>query len=298
MFHVILILISIILFLKYIDYVNYRRIINIKTGEYIKSESIIENFLKLIFSKKSNVNKIIELKEKYNENIFGTYIYGRFSGFLVVITNHDLAKQVFQEDSKIFVKEENKVNIKFIQKLFGKTNVVLSNGEEWKRQRFSMNKSFHDLTKYKKIFEEKSDITYDIIKNNLIQDNIQLLIQKFTLDVLGRSILDFEFNSLTDSFQKIILSYNNIISTFTSPLNILKSALKEKLFRVENKDVNEMSKFINDLVNKSKEKMKDNIEPKSIIDHMVLSNKLSDEELNHNTFIIFFAGYNKFLIIK
>jgi cytochrome P450 len=284
-----LILIFIILFIfvliKYYDYSNYSKIKNKETGKFIKSESVLSNFYYLFFYKKMTAYRVLELKKKFNENIFGSYFLGRF---VVVVSSDKFAKQIISEDSKVFIKEKNRVNLKYLEKLFGKSNVLNANGEDWKRQRSSMNHAFFDLTKYNNIFSSKSEIVYDILRSTPKQEDIGDVMQKMTLDILGKSIFDFEFNSLSNKFQKELNSYNNVFKSLTTPSIVMMNMIKENILgmKLDSKDSDELSDFFDNFINKSREKMKENKEPKSMIDFMLTSNEgggLTNEEIKSNT---------------
>jgi cytochrome P450 len=281
----ILFIVAIVALTLFYDYSNYSRIKHKETGKYIKSEMFLMSMLKIFFSKKSLGKRTLELKQKFNEKIFGSYFLGRFN---VVVTCPKIAKQIFQEDSKVFIKEENRLNLKFAKKLLGSTNVVFANGENWKKQRSTMNHAFFDLTKYKKIFSDKANVVYDIINKTPNQKDFHDVMQKMTLDILGKSIFDYEFNSLSNSFQKELNSYNNFFNSFTNPKKQIINIIKEKILKmdIKNQDMDFLSDFFDDFINKSRERMKDNKEPKSVIDYMITSTEyggLNNEEIKSNT---------------
>jgi cytochrome P450 len=279
-------IIILILILLIYDYSNYSKIKKISGGENIKSESILSVLFKIFFSKSIVAKRVLELKEKYKENIFGSYFLGRY---VVYVTTEKLAKQIISDDSKVFIKEENRLNLKFMQEFIGRNNILLSNGEDWKRQRSSMNHAFFDLTKYNKIFQSKADIVYDMINKDLKQEDINDVIQKMALDVLGKCIFDYEFNSLSnDSFKKELEAYVNLTNTITNLKYQISFLFREKILRQKIKlpELDYLSNFFEEFIQKSRERMKENKEPKSIVDFMLTSNDkggLTNEEIKSNT---------------
>jgi hypothetical protein len=130
-----------IVILKFIEHKHYSKMKNSK-GESIKGISIFD-FLNIMFpnKNKSLVRRSMENHEKYG-NIHMNYmlwIHG------VSVNSPEFAKQILT-DTKNFRKPEMNLNPSGeFASLFNTKHVVGVNGEDWKRQRKSMDNGIENL---------------------------------------------------------------------------------------------------------------------------------------------------------
>ena len=101
---------------------------------------------------------------------------------VVSVATPELAKQVLT-DSKTFEKPDQQIGKlnDGLSKLMNENNVVFVNGDEWKRQRKSINPGFYDLSIYANQISEKTKTSMDFIKKNPKIGDIHDLLQKLTL---------------------------------------------------------------------------------------------------------------------
>jgi cytochrome P450 len=121
------------------------------------------------------------------------------------------------------------------------------------------------------------------------------ILKKMTLDVLGSSIFDHEFNSLDGEKKKDLKAYTELIETLFSIKNFFKLMLTPSFFPIHTKlseNIDYMINLFKKLIEESRIKFKNGSKPKSMLDFMVYDqnneNGLSDNELISNWFSFIF----------
>jgi cytochrome P450 len=156
------------------------KVTNTETGKPLPLAQSVFSLFSTFFSK-SNISigrATHNMHQKYGA-ILGKFLFFRFQ---VSVATPELAKVVLS-DSKTFVKAEavNLNTIKVAQKLFNPHNVVFVNGDEWKRQRKSINPGFYDLSIYTEKFLKKTQTTMEIFSKEKNVKDIHDALQKMTL---------------------------------------------------------------------------------------------------------------------
>jgi cytochrome P450 len=258
-----------------------RGVYNLNTGKHPKVFNFfIDMFLSMIYSEAEFL--------KYKETANAEPLYAKYflTGINYTTTDHLTAK-LLQSDDKTFVKQTLTMGGP-IGKFIGAGGVAMANGDTWKRQRKAMNPAFYDLEHYSKIFSEKAEITVNKIWDNSkdgIVTNFPDFMQKMTLDILGKTIFDHEFNSLENSNQKYLNAYNSLAETMFNPKEILKVILLGKLKFLPmighlNQSADVLDELVDSLITESKKKIEENRELTTLLDFMVESH-FSDEESQH-----------------
>jgi cytochrome P450 len=156
------------------------RITNSETGKNLPLAQSILNIFTTFFSKSSvSIGRLTHNMHQKFGTIIGRFQFFRFQ---VAVATPELAK-IILSDSKTFVKAEaiNINSIKGAQKLFNPHNVVFVNGDEWKRQRKSINPGFYDLSIYADQFLKKTQTTMDIFSKEKNVKDVHDALQKMTL---------------------------------------------------------------------------------------------------------------------
>jgi cytochrome P450 len=258
-----------------------RGVYNLNTGKHPKVFNFfIDMFLSMIYSEAEFL--------KYKETANAEPLYAKYflTGINYTTTDHLTAK-LLQSDDKTFVKQTLTMGGP-IGKFIGAGGVAMANGDTWKRQRKAMNPAFYDLEHYSKIFSEKAEITVNKIWDNSkdgIVTNFPDFMQKMTLDILGKTIFDHEFNSLENSNQKYLNAYNSLAETMFNPKEILKVILLGKLKFLPmighlNQSADVLDELVDSLITQSQKKIEENRELTTLLDFMVESH-FSDEESQH-----------------
>eukprot|EP01080_Neovahlkampfia_damariscottae_P004388 gene4388-7763_t len=240
-----------------------------------------------------------------NEEIYSNFLLHKMN---VYIKNPKDAQMILN-DTNTFQKQLEIFN-GHGKSFFGKQNILFANGEIHKRLRNSVEPGFYDLGIYFNDFLEKGSLALKMIEKsskNGIVDDFQYFMQRMTLDVLGKSIFDHEFNSLEGSLQEDLLSYDFILEHILNlrymPLNILLYNFESIPYNRKMKNsIKKFNDLIYGLIDKSKKKVKyaheiNKFDNFKVVDFMVdsnlndLDNKLSDIELRDTVAVLFVAGH-------
>eukprot|EP01080_Neovahlkampfia_damariscottae_P006781 gene6781-10945_t len=277
---------------------NSYKIKNRTTGNSIP---VAQGFLSSIISlfSKSKVHHGFFSSNLHKEN-GDMIVYYPLLKPVVSVASPELARIVLT-NSKTFPKPNQKINVNTqFEKIINPKNVFLLNGEDWKRHRQSINSGFYDLSIYTEKIVDKTDISMECIKKEPIIPDIHEILQKMTLDVLGVTIFDHEFDSLRGSLGKDLVSYNKVMSILLNPKNMifLMATKNFQEFVSFQKELSENSKnlliLLSKLINESKERLEKGGKSNSMLDFMIdahLNEELSEVELISNVFIFFIAGH-------
>lgn len=292
-------IISLILFICSYQLYQIRKVYNVNTGNYLHGFGIDFNYYLLTLKHPLPIFIHRKLKN-FKEDLYYTF-FG--SDFKVMIKDHKLASQILF-DPDTYVKAAAYRENKLLNRILGTQNVVFVNGEIWNRQRRSINPAFFNLEKYMNAINEKSNKILNKIEESEdgIIGNISDYMQKMTLDVLGRTIFDFEFNSIDGSIQRELTAYRYLMNNgFTLKTFLFGSIIYDYFswtnFVIKFKENLEIFEdLIKRLVEKSKIKIKNGASQNEwcLLDYLVQSNmceEISDEELKQNIIIFYLAGH-------
>eukprot|EP00741_Cyanophora_paradoxa_P011119 tig00020553_g10740.t1 len=154
---------------------------------------------------------------------YGRVYQGALPGRLVVyVSDPELVKRVLTR-SDLYTKAEVAVGSKFVEMMLGQ-NVVFVNGETWRRQRRAMAGAFHSdaVQALLPVFTGCAGELADAIaaaKGAPVR--VEDLMQRVTLDAVGRALFGYDFGALRDSGNETLLAYNSALKTASSPLRFL-----------------------------------------------------------------------------
>eukprot|EP01080_Neovahlkampfia_damariscottae_P005827 gene5827-9650_t len=278
----------------------YSKVTNEK-GEVIKGVSIFDAFIAMLpFGKKESLVRVAHENHKKYGNVHMSYMLWMDG---ISVNSPELAKKILT-DSATFPKLTMEANVADdFKHLFANKHVVGANGDDWKRQRKSIDPAFYDLSLYSNVFIEKSKTVFQLIdsKKDGILDNFNQVMKNMTLDVLGKTIFGHEFNSVLDSNQTELLAYHDLVGSLldmkSAMIIILFSKLKSCIPFLSklSKNIRIFDDLTDRLIEISKEKMKKQEESNSMLDFMVKSTfedeNMTLEELKSNIFAFFVAGH-------
>lgn len=279
---------------KYYERMSSNSIKNTETNQGVPHGSYF-SILNFLFFGNNNILKTqMELKEKLGE-IYFTFFFN--IKFLNVHSPN--AVKMIMTDSKTFIKQTQQKSpiIDYAKELLSPIHVVAVNGDDWKRQRESMEKGFQNLDLYTKSMMEKTKELLGILEKEGVVENILKHTQNFTLDVLGKTIFNHEFNSMKGKMNNDLKSYNKmieVIADLKTILYLLIPFVKDKIGKELTESTEHLKKMIEGLIKESREKMQNGEVPSNILDYMVIANEdkqLSDAELISNVFVFFLAGH-------
>ncbi|PKC66595.1 cytochrome P450 [Rhizophagus irregularis] len=196
--------IVVILVLSFIAYKIYQKtrvpegLKNIPTLSFL--DLLIEIFTKVGPDKRwEDTRDVLE-----KEGIGKLWFNGQWT---ITVTDLGLVKDIMTKTDlypKALLKESFPTSL--LTKYYG-TNVVLSNGDVWKRHRRIANPSFRNLP----------------IDNEPIE--VKSLMHRLALDVLGKAAFGFDFNNLEDPNNVYVTTYNEVMAELSKPLYFVFSFL-------------------------------------------------------------------------
>eukprot|EP01102_Stenamoeba_stenopodia_P007990 TRINITY_DN2261_c0_g1_i2.p1 TRINITY_DN2261_c0_g1~~TRINITY_DN2261_c0_g1_i2.p1 ORF type:complete len:496 (-),score=119.42 TRINITY_DN2261_c0_g1_i2:118-1605(-) len=257
---------------------------------------------RFIWQKKSTAEVAKELAKTY-----GPICYLWFGlDKRVLVNDVDLSRTVFSRHED-YPKHLTLSPASGVGKFFG-VHVAVANGEEWKKQRKVMNPAFRIqmLKSFTEGFVEKIQIFLDILDKRLHEaesKNEQFvfepndLLQKMTLDVLGRAVFDYDFKYMnSDKEDEFITSYNSVLHKLLTPKFILFPWLASSGLFGAQEEMNKFDKFLFEVIERRRKSMAEHpdIEPKDLLGLMLKSVDdavLTDRQLRDNVFVFFLAGH-------
>ncbi|ORX55715.1 cytochrome P-450 cyp509A1 [Hesseltinella vesiculosa] len=153
----------------------------------------------------------------------------------------------------------------------GTSNILMASGKEWKKHRRLVNPAFHRSMPVQ-MFGASGIEMIDMLKDKhpgaSFTVDFHNLMERLTLDIIGRVGFDFEFNAVKDENSKWKLLYDATVKSIRTPLHVMLPVLDQKyrwLFPGRNAEYEVMRSFRNML--------------EQVIDH---KRKLLDENKEHS----------------
>ncbi|CAB5217124.1 unnamed protein product [Rhizophagus irregularis] len=228
-----------------------------------------------------------------------------FNGeWMVMITDLGLVKDIITKSDlypKIPLEESFPGSL--IAQYYG-TNVVMSNGDVWRRHRRITNPSFRSLPVH--VFVESVMKLLDVMEK---VDNEPIEIKNFmhslTLDVLGRAAFGFDFNNLEDPKNVYVTTYNEVLKELGNPLYFVIPFLSYLPRPEALKKMTKLNNLYDGLVEKKRQSMKSgeldekiNNNSADLLEHMISACNdpenptLTNDELRYNLAIFMLAGHD------
>ncbi|KAI8147944.1 cytochrome P450 [Fennellomyces sp. T-0311] len=253
----------------------------------------------------------------YNEYVFPVAkglehgLYARFDIFRwsVNVVEPEVVKKILLKPN-IFAKlnlEEQMKGTLLARLTFG-PNIVFLNGNAWKHQRMIANPVFHRAMPVD-IFGRLAVKLFESIDLQEGHVNFQDVIKRYTLDVLGRGVLGFDFNSIEDKNSEWVLAYDQVMSNLRTPLYYLFPILDTKLrFLIpgrqkKHEQATKLLSLLNGIIWNKREALRQSKGPqikdseKDLVTLLIEAGSecgqaLTDEELLSNTCIYFAGGHD------
>ncbi|KAG2204329.1 hypothetical protein INT47_009371 [Mucor saturninus] len=155
-----------------------------------------------------------ELTKKGHPGLFMEQ--GRF-GWALHIANPEDAKRFFLKTDlfpKVVPQNGHKETIQ--GKFIGGPNMLVLNGHEWKAQRKVANPAFHRSMPVK-LFGKLTQDMFKVMEGMGETIVITDLLERWTLDAIGKAGFDFDFNALTDEKNEWVQRYSQINIALRDP---------------------------------------------------------------------------------
>ncbi|KDR84662.1 hypothetical protein GALMADRAFT_133908 [Galerina marginata CBS 339.88] len=224
---------------------------------------------------------ILPFANQAGEGVVVVYALGRW---IVHVLDHQIAKEL-SDNITLWPKEEPPDAL-LLWRFVGKTNIILSNGDSWKRHShvvksaLSRNLPISEFVSLgKMLFKKMAD-------GGLIKWDDYTM--RFTLDAVGSTALGHNFRAIEDDHSPFVRQYNEVMDGIASPLYIVFPKLEKWFPRrevIKNID-NLVAKFQNILEHKKENKGND------MLTYMLEEPGMTDEEYRDNMVVFFIAGHD------
>ncbi|RIA87168.1 cytochrome P450 [Glomus cerebriforme] len=229
-----------------------------------------------------------------------------FNGeWVLLVTDLELVKDVVTKpDLYPKISFEEVFPRALITKYYG-TNVVMSNGDVWRRHRRITNPAFRNLPIH--VFVEYAIKLLDVMEkvdNEHIE--VKSLMHRLTLDVLGKAAFGFDFNNLEKPNNVYVTTYNEVLGELSKPIYFILSYLEYICPRTEAyKKVAKLNSLYDGIVENKRQAMemgeidkKINSNSADLLENMIKACSdpenptLTSTELRHNIAIFMLAGHD------
>ncbi|KAI9476252.1 MAG: cytochrome P450 [Benjaminiella poitrasii] len=242
----------------------------------------------------------------------GFYVRPGRIGWEVHVANPEAAKQVFLKHDKFPKADvthglEETLSAKFISG----PNVVFLNGARWKSQRMVANPAFRRSMPVK-LFGQLTLELFDKMEELGDMINISDMMERWTLEAIGRAGFGFTFNAIREQDNPWVLTYNHINKGLQNPTYFFFPALDQPWLRwmfpkrrAMHQDMDRFLAMLDDIIVHKREKIErgettNGVLEESEKDLLTLmieaeqkgEGSLSNEELKSNLCIFFVAGHD------
>ncbi|CAM0143106.1 unnamed protein product [Umbelopsis sp. WA50703] len=196
-------------------------------------------------------------------------------------------------------------------KLVGNQNIISLNGSPWKKHRMIANPAFHrhmPVKLFSKLCEKMMN-RFEIEDRGLSHVNVPALMQRFTLDVIGRAGFGYDFESLDNPQSDRVKLYNSIMDGLKNPLFFFFPFLETHMLwafpnrRQQHLNCDKMNQIYETVIDNkrkviSEQKERQEDPEKDLLTLMLEageddpSQALTDEELREDLSIFFIAGHD------
>ncbi|KAI8878217.1 cytochrome P450 [Backusella circina FSU 941] len=243
-------------------------------------------------------------QDKYNSR--GLCMIPDPNGWTIHVCSAQGAKTVFNNPD-LFIKldtfsaQEGTLSHTFL----GGRSLAMLNGNEWRRQRRVFNPIFQGAMPVDVFGNLVFDVFAEIDKTEIVEDMADIT-ERYALDAIGKSILNFDFEATSNPNSEWRNTYNSFSSGLIHPMFFILPFLDQEkfmwLFPERAKERKNLQKFlgmVKDVIAEKKkivaENAKMDIKGERDLITMMLDvpeeDLLTDDELLANVNIFFFAGH-------
>ncbi|KAI8079517.1 cytochrome P450 [Gilbertella persicaria] len=242
----------------------------------------------------------------------GLYMKPARVGWLLMVTNPKDVKQILLKSElypKLDISRKNERT--FVSKFIGGNSMLLVNGEKWKSQRKVANPAFHRSAPVK-LFGSLTQQLFEVIEeNDSSRANVGDLMERWTLDAIGKAGFGFDFNALSQKDNAWVQTYNTINRGLQSIMFFLFPVLDTSLLwlfpkrQAMHRELNRFLDMLNAMIVHKREQIENgdlqnkDLEEneKDLLTLMIESEKrgegiLSNQELQTNICLFFLAGHD------
>ncbi|CAG8610439.1 21505_t:CDS:10 [Dentiscutata erythropus] len=288
--------------------------INSKTPDGLKNIHTITLFSRifLIITKQFGHDKLYFRYKQYFENdgIVKERILGKW---VCMVTDPAIAKDLLLKQD---VYPKVSIEKTFPNSLFAKyigTNVAFSSGDL--QPIIKSTSDFFNLLMVLILFRRVCNPAFKILPLHLFAEaalkmidiletidkkpvEIKNLMQRFTLDVLGKVAFGFDFNSLGNPNSAYVTAYNEVQKAILDPLTLVFSIDHIPIIRQQRlKKLAKLNNLFKEIIKEKHKALAAGKSREDLLEHMLNANEnldnqiLSDTELRHNLAVFMLAGH-------
>ncbi|ORY01487.1 cytochrome P450 [Basidiobolus meristosporus CBS 931.73] len=226
-----------------------------------------------------------------------------FGKWMVMVSNPDYAKMILMKPDTFPKMQLNKEQPHTLRAKLGKINIVSANGEEWKRHRRVANPAFHRSWSTSAFGELVTRLIVEI-ENTHGSVSVTGMMQRMTLDALGKIIFDYDFHAIENQGGDLVQAYNTIMTGFNDPFYAMFPYLENLPLvgrRGYQTELTKFNDFIMGIINSKIENVRANkvtdSQKADLVTLMVLSGEeesqtLTPEEIRNDVIVFFIAGHD------
>ncbi|KAJ9049549.1 hypothetical protein DSO57_1023352 [Entomophthora muscae] len=178
----------------------------------------------------------------------------------LVIGNAQLAKEIYNNTAEFPKLNQSDVRLgrTLGRRTLGYTNILLSDGDEWRRHRRIANPAFKK-TWSTAMFGDCADKLISLLnKSEGTPVQIQDLFQRLTLDVLGNGLLSYDFEAIAKGNENYYLRlYHDVIGEVFNPIYVTFPSLETLVpwRRISHQKSKEFRQFLRGIIRGRKEEL-------------------------------------------
>ncbi|KAI9297468.1 cytochrome P450 [Neoconidiobolus thromboides FSU 785] len=275
-----------------------------KRYQHLKRTSFL-NFITTIYSKVSIVERF-ESVYRPNLNKQGYSLLWQPRAWNLVVTEYKIIKEIVLNTDTFHKKPESQRDYGQLGfKLFGKSNIVSSDKEEWKHHRKAINPAFKKSWN-NDIFSQSGYELIDKIESRNGEPTVMhSMFQQLTLDVLGRGLFSYDFFALKNGDKDLnLLYYKDAMKGIFNPIYFIFPFLDfiaPKVLRsrkLTHEKSQHFKEFLEGIIDGKRREVESGVVKDDIVSLMVrdsIENEadgLTNEEIFHNLTVFFIAGHD------
>ncbi|ORX88881.1 cytochrome P450 [Basidiobolus meristosporus CBS 931.73] len=226
-----------------------------------------------------------------------------FGRWMVSVSNPDYAKVILMDIDTFPKIEMSKELPHTLRAKLVQVNIASANGKEWKRHRQVANPAFHRSWSTAAFGELVSKLIVEI-EHTHESVSVTDLMQRMTLDALGKIIFDYDFNSIENKAGDLVQLYNYITTGIRNPFYAMFPHLENLPLvgrRGYQTELARFNDFIMEIINSKIENIRKNkvtdSQKADLVTLMVLSGEeenqaLTPEEIRNDVVAFFIAGHD------
>ncbi|KAI0029801.1 cytochrome P450 [Vararia minispora EC-137] len=218
-----------------------------------------------------------------NNHGHGLVLVWALGRWMVHIINEELGAEVFGDIHR-FPKEDPPDDL-LLWQLIGKSNILLSNGEQWKKHSRNVRSAINRAIPMQQFSRLSYRLCTALSRHSIVA--FDEYAQRFALDAVGTTAFGHDFDAIEQE-SEFATSYNQIMRGIANPLYLIMPFL-EKVFprRDLKRSMDGLAQRFQDMLQEKREKP-----GQDMLTYMLRDVGVTDDELRDNMLLLFIAGHD------